>query len=251
MMPEKTIIRAYDDRRNIVVPGDKETTLNFCVKNFFENAFKAIRENDFFSIALSGGSTPKAIFEKIATSPQSKNVRWDRVFLFWSDERSVPPEDPQSNYAMAMKAGFASLPIPKENVFRMQAEDDTTKYAKKYEEKILMTLKNRPFDFIMLGVGEDGHTASLFPKTHALQASEQLVASNYVPEKETWRMTLTFKCINEALQIVVYALGKDKAAIVKQVLGGPYDPDILPAQRVGTASNKALWILDDAAASFL
>lgn len=244
-------VRAFDERRNIAMFSSREDALAFCVSDFFKQALKAIQQRHFFSVALSGGSTPIAIFRLIASSPEREKIDWTRVFLFWSDERAVAKDDPQSNYKMAMEAGFATLPIPKENVFRMHAEVDPAHHAKEYEQQILKTLEGDSFDMIMLGVGEDGHTASLFPKTHALHPAGQLVVANFVPEKDVWRMTLTFECINKAKHIVVYALGKEKAAVVHNVLTGPYEPDLLPAQRIGSPTHKALWIMDEEASALL
>jgi 6-phosphogluconolactonase len=115
-------------------------------------------------------------------------------------------------------------------------------------EKIL---PNGVFDLVMLGMGEDGHTASLFPKTHGLHAEDRFVIANFIPQKNVWRMSLTFECINAARNIVIYVLGKSKASMVKQVLSGPYQPDDLPIQRVGTREHKALWVFDNAAAENL
>lgn len=245
------VVKAFDDRRNVAILADKEEALAFCVNNFFEIASKTLETQKQFSVALSGGSTPKAIFQRIAASPARDNIDWKRVLLFWSDERCVPPNDPESNYHMAMANGFLSLPIPPENIFRMKAEEDPTHQAKEYQQQIVDTLGGEPFDFVMLGVGEDGHTASLFPKTHALHAPGHLVAANFVPQKDVWRMTLTFDCINKARHVVVYALGKEKAPIIRRIFNDEYDPDSLPAQRVGTPSHKALWIMDAAAAALL
>ncbi len=241
------MINAYDDRRDIAIPGDKQKTLEFCIQHFINKANEAITDNGYFAVALSGGSTPKAIFEGLARKENVEKVDWERVMLFWSDERCVPPEDPDSNYRMAMESGFVTLPIPLENIHRMKAEDDPEQYAKQYEEIIEEKLSGQPFDLVMLGMGGDGHTASLFPKTHGLHAPERKVIANYIPQMDTWRMTLTFDCINEAKEIVIYVLGESKAEMVKRVFTGNYDPDNLPVQRVGTATHKALWIMDDGA----
>lgn len=246
-----SIIKAYDDRRDIAIPGNYQDTLSYCVNHFISVANESIDDDGFFSVALSGGSTPKAIFEGLAIERNRKEVDWSRVLVFWSDERCVPPDDPDSNYRMAMESGFVHLPIPLENIHRMKAEEDTEEYAKHYERTIEERLSSKPFDLIMLGMGNDGHTASLFPKTHGLHSPGRLVIANYVPQMETWRMTMTYDCINSAKRIAIYVLGKGKAETVKKVFQSDYDPDLYPIQKIGTPAHKALWILDDAASELI
>lgn len=150
-----------------------------------------------------------------------------------------------------MKAGFENMPIPKENIFRMRAEDAIEANARAYEKLLKDTLRNRPLDLVMLGMGEDGHTASLFPHTQALSENNQLAVANEVPQKNTWRMTLTYPCINASRHIALYVLGSSKKYMVEKVLKGPEAPKEFPVQRVGTPTHKALWILDDAAAELI
>lgn len=247
----KKKLKAFDVRRDLVVPGDQEKTLQFSIDLFIHLANTAISSHGYFSVALSGGSTPKAIYQGLAQSKYQNAVDWKKVLLFWSDERCVPKDHPDSNYKMAMDAGFSKLPIPKENIFPMPCEGDLEADSLKYEHLITTKIPTKAFDLMMLGMGEDGHTASLFPKTHGLHAANRLVTANYVPQKETWRMTLTFECINASKTIAIYVLGKSKAAMVKHVLTSPYEPDSLPIQRIGTPTHKALWILDQEAASLI
>jgi 6-phosphogluconolactonase len=239
-----SVIQFFDERRDIAIPGDKEATIQFSVEHFIKVANESIEKKGMFAVALSGGSTPAAIFRLLASEENREKIDWSKVFLFWSDERAVRPEDKDSNYHMAMEAGFSSLPIKAENVFRMEAEDKIEENALKYENTILEKIPEGKFDLVMLGMGEDGHTASLFPQTHGLHAGNRLVVANYVPEKKCWRMTFTYKCINAAHHIVIYALGKAKAHMLEKALSEPYIPDMIPIQKVGTAENKALWILD-------
>lgn len=242
---------AFDERRDVIVPGDYKTTIRYCVELFLKIAQDAIKDHGYFAVALSGGSTPKAIFHGILASEQKDLVDWSRVLLFWSDERCVPHSHPDSNYRMAMESGFSKLPIPKENIFPIEGEGDLEVNAKNYEKLIREKIPSKTFDLVMLGMGDDGHTASLFPKTHALHPNERLVVPNFLPQKDVWRMTLTFDCINSARNIILYVLGANKAKMVKQVFTGPYDPDTYPVQRVGTAAHMALWILDNDAADDL
>jgi 6-phosphogluconolactonase len=248
----KETLCSYDDRRDIMIPGSFSETITFCAEHFISLAQASIESHGAFFVTLSGGSTPKSIFELLASPKYSKNVEWGKVKLFWSDERCVPPSNKESNYHMAMEAGFATLPILKENIFRMPADSkNLEEAAQDYEKLIVDLVPGKSFDLVMLGMGEDGHTASLFPTTHGLHAEDRLVVANFIPQKNVWRMTLTFECINNSQQIAIYVLGKNKTSMIKHVLTSPYDPDHLPIQRVGTRLHKALWIVDKQAASEL
>lgn len=228
------------ENARIKVPGDQQTTLDFAVKHWLTMAQNSIKDHQAFYVALSGGSTPKAIFERLA---KQRDVEWSQVYLFWSDERNVPPNHPDSNYKMAMDAGFSKLPVT--HVYRMKTEEN----PENYEATIRQTLNGRPFDLIMLGMGDDGHTASLFPQTEALQETKKWITSNYVPQKQTYRMTMTYPCLNEnSAQTVLYVLGENKKEMVRSVLE---DKAPLPSGKVGTKEKPALWILDTAAASLL
>ena len=253
---DDSIIQSFDERRDIVVPGEASQTIQFCIEHFVEIAQKSISARGRFSVALSGGSTPKAVYEGLTENTENaqktyaSTIDWTKVWLFWSDERAVPPEHSDNNYRMAMEAGFKTLPIPSDQIFRMQAETHIRKNALAYE-KLIQDKIAGVFDLVLLGIGEDGHTASLFPKTHGLHAEPRLVVANFIPEMETWRMTLTFDCINKAQHISIYALSQKKAPILKKVLLGPYTPDLLPIQAVGTSTHKALYIVDKPAAAEL
>lgn len=248
----KELVVSYDARRNIAIPGSMKDSLAFCAEHFLGTANEAIEQRGVFSVALSGGSTPKALYQLLSSKEYRSRVDWSKVLLFWSDERCVSKDDPESNFHMAMQAGFSSLPIPQGNIYRMPADaPDVEEGALEYDRVVERVLPKGVFDLVMLGMGDDGHTASLFPKTHGLHADDRVVIANFIPQKDVWRMTLTFDCINAARNIVIYVLGKSKASMVKKVLVGPYDPDEYPVQRVGTAEHKALWILDDEAAQDL
>jgi len=245
-------ITSIDDRRNIAIPGNAEDTLTYCAEHFIEIAKVAIDSKGTFYVALSGGSTPRALYQLLASPSYNKQINWNKVQIFWSDERSVPPGNTESNYHMAMEAGLKSLPIPKENIHRMNAESQNIEAAAlEYEKLIEKIVPKSQFDFVMLGMGEDGHTASLFPRTHGLHVQNRLIIANFIPEKNTWRMSFTYKLINDASHITIYVIGKSKASMLKQVLNGHYIPDDLPIQRVGTSAHKALWIVDSDAASDL
>lgn len=251
MLIEKLQPKPWDERRDIIIPGDSRITLVFCVEHFVTLAKEAIRDHGAFFVALSGGSTPKAIFELLSAPPYDQMLEWNKIHLFWSDERAVPPDSPESNYHMAMQAGFAKMPIPKEQIHRMRAEERIQENSLAYDQEITATLQGRSFDLIMLGMGEDGHTASLFPYTEGLNAQNRLAIANYLPEKKSWRMSLTYDCINQASHIVIYVLGASKQKTLAEVLTAPSQFDRYPIQKVGTSTHRALWIADQAAAASL
>lgn len=242
---ESLKVHTWDERRQLLIPGDETATIDVCVRHFITSCRRAIEEHGAFYVALSGGSTPKAVYSQVTSPPFSDKIDWTKVWLFWGDERSVPPTDSESNYKMAMDAGFAKMPIPKEQIIRMRAEENIEENALAYE-KIL-----RPLDLVILGMGEDGHTASLFPQTEALKAKNRLVVANYVPQKNTWRMTLTYEAINSAQNIVIYVIGASKKQTLKEIFQSEEQFERYPIQLIGTKENKALWILDEQAASDL
>jgi 6-phosphogluconolactonase len=232
----------------LIIPGDREATLLHAAEHFITLCRDAIQDHDIFTVALSGGSTPSAIYELICSHPHCEEIEWEKVHLFWSDERSVPPDHPDNNYQMAMKAGFSKMPIPPRHIHRMVAETDIEKNSLAYEKKIREVLDDRSFDLVMLGMGEDGHTASLFPGTAALKTKGRLVVANFVPQKNSWRMTLTFDCINNAHCVVFYVLGAAKKEMLTRVCTAP---PTLPCQMVGNIDNPAIWIMDEEAAPHL
>ncbi|MCB1107259.1 MAG: 6-phosphogluconolactonase [Chlamydiia bacterium] len=250
-MSETPHFFSWDKRRDIAHPGDKGQTLAFATEHFINCAKEAMKTHEYFAVALSGGSTPKTIFEMLSSPSYSGEIDWTKVLIFWGDERSVSPTSPESNFRMAMDAGLKTLSIPPTHIFRMEAEDNIVENGKAYNAKIKEVLGSRPFDLVMLGMGEDGHTASLFPGTKALEEKSALAVANEVPQKQTWRMTLTYPCINAARNIAIYVLGKSKEEAVRKVFLEEHTPPY-PVSLVGTEANKALWILDtEAAASLL
>ena len=240
------MLKSWDDRRDYIVPGDAKQTIDFAVEHWIHSAERAIQQRGRFAVALSGGSTPKSIYERLG----KEKLDGSKIWLFWSDERAVPPDHPESNYRMAMESGLGKLGIPPNQIFRMVAEKDIEKNALDYEEKIHRHLGKHVFDLVMLGVGEDGHTASLFPNTPALEAEHRLVVANDLSEKKSMRMTLTFPCINQSYHSVIYAIGAPKHIIVPKVLEAAIISNF-PASRIGTPEHKALWVLDQDAARHL
>lgn len=244
-------IRSLDMTRDIVILPNKEMALLFAAEHFCALAMQAIGERDVFTVALSGGSTPNGIYAHLSTPPFKDKIDWSKVLLFWSDERAVPPDDKESNFRASMEAGFNFLPIPEKNIFRMVAEHHIEENAHEYERRIVENVPSASFDLMMLGMGPDAHTASLFPNTHALTANHHLVVPNYVPSIDKWRMTLTYECINNSRNIVSYIFGKEKSEVLQKVISNPKDIVKLPFQGVGTPPNKVLLILDEAASKNL
>lgn len=236
-----------DIRRRLIVPGDAAATLLYAKEHWIAAARAAIEERGGFFVALSGGSTPKALFQLLT----EQDLDWSRVWLFWGDERAVKPDAQESNYRMAMDAAFTRLGVPARQIFRMHAEGVIEETSVDYENLLKNHLPGGRFDLVMLGMGDDGHTASLFPETHALRCDDRLVIENFVPKLNSWRMTLTFAGIHQARSIALYVIGLGKAKMMKQILEEKHQPDKLPVQRVGTSQLPALWILDKEAASAL
>ncbi len=233
------VITMPSERCEIASLPSKEAAVMFAVAHFLETGKAAIEERGMFCVALSGGSTPKSMYEVLADPLVSKHLDWERVLLFWSDERSVPSDHEDSNYNMAMSR-LADLPIKKEHIFPMHAASDLEVNAAAYESLIKEKAGGR-LDLTMLGMGPDGHTASLFPETKALMVTDKLVVPNYIPKLDTWRMTFTLPCINSSRNIAVYILGESKAEMAIDVLDGDTD---YPIKHVGTDKTPALWITD-------
>ena len=223
-------------------------------EEFISVGRSAIGAQGRFTVALSGGSTPKALYSLLATNYAT--FPWNRVFLFFGDERHVPPTDPESNYRMVNEALLTKITIPSENVFRVSGENpDALAAAADYEAQVRRFFALKPsefprFDLILLGVGPDGHTASLFPDSEALEEKTRLVVANWVAKFNTHRITFTFPVLNHANEVMFMATGADKANMLHQILEGKNTPP-LPSQRVLPSEGKLLWLLDEAAAAKL
>ena len=238
--------------------ADPAAVAKAAARLFTESAAAAVLARGRARIAISGGSTPKVMFALLADPDQPflKQVPWDALDLYWVDERCVPPDDAESNYRMTSEAMLAHVPIALDRVHRMEGELDPEVAAARYESTLRNTFKlegaeTPTFDLILLGMGDDGHTASLFPHTEALNEMSRLVVANHVPQKDTWRMTLTWPVINQGRQVAFLIEGAAKAEILHTVLQGKYDPETTPAQLIRPASGKLLYLLDSAAAAKL
>jgi 6-phosphogluconolactonase len=214
----------------------------------------AIAANGRFIVALSGGSTPKSLYSLLAA--QHASFDWDRTFLFFGDERHVPPGHPDSNYRMVNEALLTKISIPVENVVRVKTENpDGAAAAVEYENEMRHFFTLKPgefprFDLILLGMGPDGHTASLFPGSEGLKEQSRLVIANWVEKFSTHRITVTFPVLNHAAQVIFLASGREKADMVNQVLEGKRTPPY-PSQQVQPIDGTLLWMLDEAAAAKL
>ncbi len=224
---------------------------------FVALAGTAIAERGRFVVALSGGSTPKALLELLAGAPYRDEIDWGRVHIAWGDERCVPPDDEQSNYRMAREALLAHVRIPSGQIYRMPGElPDPRAAADAYEATLRRLFDLSPgewprFDLVHLGMGTEGHTASLFPGSPALAERERLVAAPFVEQLGVHRITLTPPAINAAREVQFLVAGVEKAAIVRRVLREPRDPSELPAQVVAPTDGRLVWLLDVAAAAEL
>ena len=221
-------------------------------------AEEAVRTSGRFSIALSGGSTPHGVYALLATDDKRRAaIAWDKVHVFWGDERHVAPDHPDSNFRMANDTLLSRVPIDPAQIWRMKGEyPDASKAADEYERDLrdafkLLAGELPRFDLVLLGIGTDGHTASLFPDTPVLKETERLVAANWVPRLQTDRITLTVPVLNNAACAVFQVEGAEKSAVLKDVLEGPYRPERLPAQLVSPHRGRLLWIVDRSAASAL
>jgi 6-phosphogluconolactonase len=219
-------------------------------------AADAVAQRGRFTIALSGGSTPKGLFNLLATN--ARNVLpWDRMFFFWGDERHVPPTDPDSNYKMAEETMLSKIPVAAGNVFRMPAENpDAASAAEDYEKTLQKFFALAPgqvpvFDLILLGMGPDGHTASLFPGTAGLQEKSRLVIANWVEKLKTSRLTFTLPVLNAARCVAFLVSGTDKAPALHAVLEGDAPGEQYPSKLVRPTDGKLIWLVDKAAASAL
>lgn len=214
---------------------------------------KSVTQKESFTVALSGGSTPKALYELLASpnEPFREQIPWSKIHFFWSDERHVPPDHPDSNYHMADNVMLSRVPVTQNNIHRVHAENpDAAQAAQHYEEEIrAVTGEHLPrLDLILLGLGADGHTASIFPDSEVLHETERLVTAPWVEKLNTHRITMTLPLLNNAASVVFLVSGSEKAEIVKEVLEGPKR---YPAQAVSPTNGELLWLLDKDAASKL
>ena len=240
------------------VEPDAAALAALAARHFVEGVEAAVAARGRARIAISGGSTPKAAFQLLADSarPWRARMPWEKLELFWVDERCVPPDHADSNYRMTREALLDHVPLQPAQIHRMEGELEPEAAASRYESELrnsfrLEGAETPRFDLINLGMGPDGHTASLFPHTAAVHEIGRLAVSNHVQNKDAWRITLTWPVINQGAQVFFLIGGADKAQILKEVMLGARDPERLPSQLIAPASGILTLFLDKAAAALL
>lgn len=244
-MSSSTTVQVFETAENVA---------RAAAVHFVELANDAVADHDLFHVALAGGNTPRRMYELLAGDQFRSDIDWTTVHLFFGDERFVPPNHPESNYRLASAALISQVDIPAPNVHRIEMEANATSSAARYENELrdfFLDVEVPPFDLVLLGLGADGHTASLFPDTSALGVTDKWVVANWVEKLASYRITLTPSAINGAGQVTFLVAGSNKAAAVKAVLEGPLQPEKLPAQLIKPEAGILTWLLDSQAASML
>ncbi|MEI7811992.1 MAG: 6-phosphogluconolactonase [Ignavibacteria bacterium] len=221
--------------------------LSRAAADLFANiALSSVQKNGYFIVSLSGGSTPMETYKILAENTYKQKIPWDKVYMFWGDERCVPFESEMNNARMTYNALLKHVPVPEENVFRVQTNLPPEEAAKDYESQLRRFFSNHQpfFDLVLLGLGKDGHTASLFPFTPALNETDNRVKEVYIKEASSWRITLTLPVINRASNIAFLVSGHEKSKIFNEVTRGAYEPARLPAQLVKPEQGMLYWLID-------
>ncbi len=246
-------------KHKVEIFPDSAHLIRRAAEEFVHAAIDAVAKSGVFTVALSGGSTPKALHSLLVEDAGFRSrIPWDKLHIFFGDERHVPPDDKDSNYRMALETLISRAPLNPDQITRIKGEyEDTEKAALEYEAALRAYFKLQAgdlprFDLVLLGMGDEGHTASLFPGTKALHASSsRFVVRNWVGKLYTDRITLTAPAINQANQVIFLVTRADKAPALKAVLEGPYEPEQLPSQLIQPASGNLLWLVDQAAGNML
>jgi 6-phosphogluconolactonase len=234
--------------KRVTIEPDLETLSVRAAEEFVRLAEAAQQLSGRFTVALSGGSTPQRLYALLAGLEYYRRVRWDQVHFFWGDERCVPPEHPDSNYGMARRLMIDKLPLPEANVHRMAGEKAPPVAAAEYEKILIDFFKLAPgawprFDLLLMGLGEDGHTASLFPYNAALQNQKNLVVAPYVEKLQAHRITLTLPVINRGAHVWFLVAGADKAPVLRDVLEAKAPDPGLPATFVKPTDGELIWFV--------
>lgn len=245
--------------RKLEIYPDAQMLARAAAEHIVTIAEAAVTTQNRFVVALAGGSTPRATYQVLATREFLPLIDWSQSYVFFGDERCVPPDDHESNYHMAREALLDYVNIPMSSIYRMRGEDDPHHAADTYGQVLYHFFSGRTgvdyavprFDLVLLGMGDDGHTASLFPGTAALHEQERWVTANYVEAKETWRLTLTQGVLNAAAHVIFLVSGESKAEALKQVFSEDSDPYHYPAKLIQPGDGELLWLVDEAAAALL
>ncbi len=242
---------------HLVTCEDVDALARYAADVFVHRSRQAIQAHGVFTVALSGGSTPRVLHTLLASTEYREQVEWSAVQFYWGDERYVAPDDAESNFRMARETLLDQVPVREAQIHRMRTElGDPERTAVLYEQEVREGFGGAPgdvprFDLILLGLGPDGHTASLFPHTDALSVTDRLVVANYVPRLGVYRVTLTAPLLNHAATVLFLVAGADKAEALAAVLEGPRDPAALPAQMIAPRTGDLYWVVDRAAAARL
>lgn len=241
----KDVAVSVDSRRTLLVPGDLEASIAFAVHHLVRLANFCIASQGYFSVAFCGGSTPIPLIQQLTEPPYLHATDWEKWRIFWSDERNVPHASAESNFGEAWRAGLCHVTsLQKEYCFPMPVGDRLDEQARLYEECIRSTCGC--LDLVMLGMGADGHTASLFPDTAALAEPLRWVVAHYIPSLKSWRTTLTFPGIAAARLACIYVFGKSKQEALQKVLSPSPQEPLLPAARLGSVEKPVIFFLDQA-----
>ena len=247
-------MEATGTAENIKIYENPQQVARAAADFFVSTAISAIADRGLFTVALAGGSTPRLTYELLSTDEYKDRVAWPKVHIFFGDERCVEPTDPESNYRMVDEAMLSRLPIPSYNIHRILGEGDAVADASLYEDDLRTFFDPAPFphfDLVLLGMGPDGHTASLFPGSPALNEIKMWVLANWVEKLGTYRITLTPPAINHARNIIFLVTGESKAERLPEVLGPVRDPQRLPSQLIQPLTGSPLWLVDKEAAQRL
>ena len=227
-------------------------------QQFVQSANSAVKDKGSFTVSLAGGSTPKALYGLLANDPALRaQLPWNKTHVFFGDERHVPPDHPDSNFRMATEAMLSKAPLKPEQVHRIKGEyPDAEKAALEYQQELRSYFRLGDgqwphFDLFLLGMGNEGHTLSLFPGTKALHDNGRLVMRNWIGKLFTERVTMTAPVASNTALVIFMVTGADKALALKAVLEGPYEPEQLPSQSIAPTNGKLLWLVDPAASSML
>ncbi len=257
-MPPAPQIHGDIVNREIRILPDLGAIAKRAAQEFLQAATAAVAEKHAFTVALAGGSTPKALYSLLASDAVLRaQLPWDKMHLYFGDERTVGPDHPDSNFRMASETLISKSPLKPQQVTRIKGEyKDTEKAAQEYQQGLRASFKLADgqfprFDLVLLGMGNEGHTLSLFPGTKALHETKRIVVRNWIGKLYTERITLTAQAVNQAAQVIFMVTGADKALALKGVLEGPHEPEQLPAQMIQPQSGKLLWLVDTAAGGML
>ncbi len=254
--PEGSLRNSF--RPEIRIVEDRQALSRVAAEEWIARAKISVEEKGLFTISLSGGSMPRGLYSLLATDPSLRTqLPWDKIHFFWGDERHVPPDHPDSNYGMAREALLSKVPVPPENVHPIPGEvRDVRQAAAAYEERLrdffqLKAGEFPRFDFVLLGMGADGHTASLFPGTEALRERRHLVVASWVEKLRAFRITLTIPVFNHAAFLLFLVSGEEKAEILEAVFEDGEQRELLPSQLIRPAHGRLVWLADKAAARLL